>query len=991
MQWDFGPFRLDLANACLWQGEQRLTLRPKTFDILVYLVEHAGELVTKEALLDAIWPDTVVAEGVLTTGMGELRKILGETARQPQFIATVHRRGYRFIAPVTASNPLEVSTTPQDPGDTPDLSSAYPDSVFSQPMSALVDREAELTQLGQWFTAACQGQRQVVLMSGEAGIGKTTLVDAFLAQFTSQEEPLWVGRGQCIDHYGAGEPYLPLLEALGNVGQAPDGAQVVAVLHQHAPSWLLQLPALVPADAFDRLQQRAQGGTRERMLRELAEAVETLANVHPLILVLEDLHWSDVSTLDWLAYVARRRALARLLILGTYRPVDAMVRNHPVRTVTQELGLHGQCVELTLDYLSEAGVAAYLAWRFETVPLAQELVRSLHQRTNGNPLFLVAMVDALVQQGMFRKGAAGRELSDELKAVEIGIPEGLRQLITQQLERLPETAQGLLEAGSVAGKEFTTEAAAACLDRDTEVVEDQCTALVRREQFLRACGTEAWPDGTVSARFAFIHDLYREIAYERAPVGRRMRWHLQIGSRLETGYGAQASTIAAELAEHFLRGGDDTRAVRYLHHAGEQALRRNAHQETITQLTKALEILHGLPDTAEHARYELDVRTALGPAYSATKGYAAPEVEQTYRRAQELSQQLQDNLQLFLALRGLWNCRLMRTEVQTARTLGEQLFRLASGEAIPALLVEARRALGTTLFFQGELATARRHLEDGIALYDRQQHQALAVHYGADPGVTCRVYAARTLWLLGYPDQALQRGHDTLRLAHELGHPFSLGFALTFLTDLFLMRREGQAAQAQNEAVWTLVRDHGFPHWVAIALINEGWSLIEQGQWDAGIKQMSQGMAAWQDTGAALERPQSLAVLGAAYGHVGRVEEGLACMAEALTMIQQTGECWWEAEVCRLQGELLRKATDREPKSVLTPEMCFQKALEVARRQQAKSLELRTAISLSRLRIQQDQRDDVYPALAGVYHWFTEGFDTLDLQEARALLDELER
>jgi len=307
MRWRFGRFQLDRENACLWEGEQRLTLRPKTFDLLAYLVEHAGELVRKETLLEAVWRDTVVADGALTTSMGELRKVLGETAKQPQFIATVHRRGYRFIAPVlsldtpgtAAMREAPLAATARPPLHAPDGSSL--------PGAVLVDRETDLVRLHQWFRGACHGQRHVVFVTGEAGIGKTTLVDTFLAQLASQQ-PLWMGRGQCIDHYGAGEAYLPLLEAFGEMGQAGSGSHVIEVLRQHAPSWLLQLPALWSPHELPTLQQRALGATRERMLREPAEAVEILTQARPLVLVLEDLHWSDASTLDWLAYVARRRA-----------------------------------------------------------------------------------------------------------------------------------------------------------------------------------------------------------------------------------------------------------------------------------------------------------------------------------------------------------------------------------------------------------------------------------------------------------------------------------------------------------------------------------------------------------------------------------------------------------------------------------------------------------------------------------------------------------
>jgi predicted ATPase len=378
-------------------------------------------------------------------------------------------------------------------------------------------------------------------------------VDAFLAQVTTHES-LRMGRGQCLNHYGAGEAYLPLLEALGQMGQAAYGAHVIEVLRQHAPSWLLQLPALWSTEEWPILQQRALGATRERMLRELAEAVEVLAQDHPVVLVLEDLHWSDVSSLDWVAYVARRRTPARLLVLGTYRPIDAVVREHPIRTVTQELRVHGQCEELLLPYLSAAGVAVYLTQRFGRTIFSRALVRAIHQRTNGNPMFLVTMVDEMVRQGRLRAYATGRErLSQHAEAVIVDIPESLRRIIDQQLEQLPPEERACLEVASVAGREFSAAAVAAGIDRPVEEVEARYAALARRGQFIQARGTEVWPDGTIAARYGFTHDLYHEIVYERVAVSSRAQCHRRIGVRLEAGYGARAQEIAAELAEHFVR------------------------------------------------------------------------------------------------------------------------------------------------------------------------------------------------------------------------------------------------------------------------------------------------------------------------------------------------------------------------------------------------------------------------------------------------------
>jgi DNA-binding winged helix-turn-helix (wHTH) protein len=441
MTWYFGPFRLDLANAVLWRAQQPVPLRPKTFGVLVYLVTHAGQLVTKEALFDAVWPETVVGDGALKTSMNELRKTLGETARAPQWIATVHGRGYRFIAPVTTGEPAAPAAVPAAcaaplPARAQAAVLALTPRHPPTPAPPLVAREAEVTTLQQWFAKALQGERHLGFITGEAGVGKTTLVDAFVAQLAAPE-PVWIGHGQCVEQYGAGEAYLPLLEALGQMGRTPDGPHLVALLRQQAPSWLLQMPALLPPAEYEALQRSAGGGTRERMLRELAEAVEVLTAVRPCILVLEDLHWSDTATIEWLAYIARRREPAQLLVLGTYRPVEAIVRTHPVHAMVQELTIHRYGAEMPLGEWSEAGVAAYLAQRGAGAAVPAALARVLTRRTDGHPLFVVAVVDELIQHGLLQVEPAGWAFAGELDAVALEVPQSLRHWLERQVAQHP--------------------------------------------------------------------------------------------------------------------------------------------------------------------------------------------------------------------------------------------------------------------------------------------------------------------------------------------------------------------------------------------------------------------------------------------------------------------------------------------------------------------------------------------------------------------------
>jgi DNA-binding winged helix-turn-helix (wHTH) protein/predicted ATPase len=972
MYWHFGPFRLDLANACLWHAEQPVTLRPKTFEVLVYLVTHAGQLVTKEALFDAIWPDTVVGDGVLKTSMTELRKALGETAKAPQWIATVHRRGYRFMASVT----LKESAPP---------AAVTPAPVAPLPAPRLVGREAEIATLRQWFAKALQGERHLGFITGEAGIGKTTLVDTFVAQLAGQA-PLWIGRGQCIEQYGAGEAYLPLLEALGQMGRTPDGPRLVALLRQQAPSWLLQLPALLSPGEYEALQRYAGGTTRERMLRELAEAMEALTAVRPCVLVLEDLHWSDTATIEWLAYMARRRGPARLLVLGTYRPVEAIVRAHPVHSMVQELTVHGYGADLHLKEWSEAGVAAYLTQRGAGAEVPVELVRVLTQRTDGHPLFLVTVVDDLIRQGRLQVAPAGWVLAGGLDAVTGGVPQSIRHLLEHQVAQLPLADQELLAVASVAGVEFAVAAVAAGVQQAGEDVEVQCDALARRSQLVQARGTAVWPDGTVTARYGFRHALYQELLYERIPVSRRARWHHQIGMRLEEAFGPRAGEAAAELAVHFVHGRDDQRAVQYLQRAAETAVQRHAHREALGYLTRALDLLKTQPDTPERAQWELRLLLALGPVVIAAKGYAAADVERVYSRALQLCQHLGETPQLFPVLVGLRKFYQVRAAYHTAHELGERLLVMAQSLHDPALLLEGRFGIGISLYYLGDFVASREQCTQGLMLYDTQQHRSRAAFFGQDTGVACYTFEALALWLLGYPDQALHRSREGLTLAQQLAHPFSLAFALLHGAVLHVARREGQATLEVSEAALTLATEQGFAFWLAWGKFLRGWALTTQGDEREGIAQMCQGLEATRSIGAEVGRSGFLALLAAAYGAAAQPEKGLEVLAEALSVVNNKGERYYEAEIHRLTGELLLACfSDQQAAS----EASFHQALVVARAQQAKSWELRAAVSLGRLWQQQGKRTAARQLLEEVYGWFTEGFETADLQEAQGLLEEL--
>lgn len=969
---EFASFCLDYQDESLWRRGERLRITPKAFAVLRHLVDHAGQLVTRDDLFERVWLDTHVSDDALTVCIRELRQILEDQARSPQYIETVRGRGYRFIAAVTVLDQNRLEPVAPLAGR------------LSKP-SFMVARDRELDALHRQFEHMRQGQRQLVLISGEAGIGKTTLVDAFVAQALAVAQ-VCVAHGQCIDHYGVGEAYLPLLDAFGQLGQDATENGFLTLLRQYAPNWLLQMPAFIAASEYDEIERRSQGATRERMLRELTEAVEAFTMSSPLILVLEDLHWSDYATLDWLAFVARRRTPAQLLILGTYRPVEAIVREHPVNPIAHELQRQGICEELLLDYLPQIEIQTYLDQRFGQWSWPQAFVQLLHQRTSGNPFFLVTIVEDLIRQRVLIQDADGWNLQRQWESMAVEIPASIQRLIEGQLAALAPEDRELLETASVAGAEF---AAAVLGTKEGDVVEQldaQCSALARHGRFVQARQMVSWPDGTVSGGYRFIHALYQEALYHGIPVSRRVRLHQQIGARLERGYGAHAQDFAAELAEHFVRGRDPDLAVPYLRYAGETVLRRSAYEEAIVHLTLALELLPQLPDTMARAEHELAVQLALGSAWIVTKGYAVPEIEQAYNRAWELCQQVgahAPNLPIWVGLRRFY-C--VRGDLRRGQEIAEQFLSIAQQSPDPIYLIEAHYALGNTLGWRGEITTANIHMTEALRLYYAQRHRVDATLHGLDTGVACHNWVALVTWLQGYPDRALALIEDTYRLAQDLASPFTLGVALFWIAMVHQFCGQVQAAQEKNKPVIDLSQEYGFDLVLASGLSMYGWALVKQNQWAEGVQQLRQGVAAERATGCLANLPYTLSLLAEAYWLGGEAEAGLVVIDDALLLLESFfGEHYYATEVYRLKGELTRLHIGREQEG----EPHFQRAIAIAQRQQAKSLELRAAISLGRLWQQQGKRKEAQELLMPLYGWFTEGFDTADLEAANTLLGEL--
>jgi predicted ATPase len=612
-------------------------------------------------------------------------------------------------------------------------------------------------------------------------------------------------------------------------------------------------------------------------------------------------------------------------------------------------------------------------------PMPAEVLAQVLAKTDGIPLFVEELVKTILEAGLVREAAGRYVLTGPLPP--LAIPATLQDALMARLDRLA-VVKAVAQLGAVLGREFAYELLQAVAPLDEATVQQALTRLVEAELLYQ----RGLPP---QATYVFKHALIQEAAYQSLLKSTRQQHHQHIAQVLEARFSETVETQPELVAHHYSEAGLSAQAVPYWQRAGQRAIQRSANLEAIGHLTKGLEVLRTLPDTPGRTQQELDLQTTLGLALVAMKGFAAPEVADAYGRARELCREVGEPRQLFRVLRGLWEFYDLRAEMATARELAEQLLALAERLQDATLLLVAHGVLGETLLWLGEFAQTCTHSEQGRAFYDHQQHRALAFLYGGyDPGVHCSSFQAHALWYLGYPDQALRKNQDALTLAQESAHPHSQVFALVHAAFLHHLRREGHAARARAKEALTLSTEQGFVFWMAYATVMRGRGLVDLDQGEEAIAQIRRGLAGYRSTGAELECPYFVALLAEALGKVGHIAEGLRVLAEMLGEVATNGLRFHEAELHRLKGELLLA---RAPDEHAEAEACFQRALAIARRQEAKSLELRAAMSLARLWQQQGKQEEARELLAPIYDWFTEGFDTADLQEAKAVLEELLR
>jgi class 3 adenylate cyclase/predicted ATPase len=856
-------------------------------------------------------------------------------------------------------------------------------------LTPLIGREQEMRLLMERWEQVREGRGQVVLLSGDSGIGKSRLVQVLKEHVAGESHTRIESFCSSFHQNSTLYPVIVHLQQLLQVRREDSPEEKLGKLEGALEQYGFSLQEMVPLfasllslpipDCYPPLNlspQRQKQRTMEALLTWLLNESEK----QPVLRIVEDLHWVDPSTLEYLSLLIDHVPTARIFILLTFRP--DFCPPWPMRS---------HLTQITLNRLTRKQVEVLVERVTGGRALPDEVLKQVVTKTDGVPLFVEELTKTVLESGVLKEEKGNFVLTDPLPP--LAIPATLQDSLMARLDRLA-TVKEVAQLGATLGREFTYELLRAVSPLDETALQRELCKLVEAELLYQ----RGLPP---RARYFFKHAMIQEAAYESLLKRTRQKYHSKIAEVLENQFPEIPETQPELLAHHYTEGGLIVKAIPLWQKAGQRAIERSANVEAISHLTKGLELLKTSPDTPERALQELTLQITLSVPLTVTKGYAAPEVGRLYTRARELCQHTSETTMLVAVLRGLAQFYRVKAELKMSRELAEELLTLAQNVQNSSFLLEAHLALGEILFWLGEFSNALDHVKQGSALYNPQEHRSHAFLYVQDPGMACCGYAAWTMWLLGYPDQAIERSYEAMTLAAEQSHPYSLAIAHVFSSWIHQFNQESQLTQERADTLIELSSEQGFPQWLALGNIMRGWALVDQGVEGEGIEDMMGGIAARRIRGSEVGRTYFLALLAEGYGKVGQTKEGITVLTEALDTAQKTGECFYESELHRLYGELLLRTSfenqtvrpfDRAQDSVQAEaEDNFLKAIDIARRQGAKSLELRAVISLGYLLKKQGKKKEAKKMLTDIYGWFTEGFETKDLKEAKTLLEELSR
>jgi adenylate cyclase len=975
----FDDFVLNRGAYELRRGDVVVPLQRIPLELLYLLVERPGQVVTREEILDRVWGKGVFVDGEnsINTAVRKLRRALCDNPEAPRFVATVPARGYRFVAQIRSP---KVAGSGQS---------------RHRPLGVMVGRERELAAMLSGLDDAASRRGRLFLLSGEPGVGKTRLADEVTAAADAQRMTILVGN--CSEHEAVA--YLPFVEILENFVDRASNADILRKtlgeqgreLARLLPKLKNILPELPPPLDLPPAQ------ARRHLFNCFFDFAARIASQRPTLMILEDLHWADDSTLSLLDHLTQRLSDLPLMVIGTYRDAEFNVTRQLAMTL-EDLLRGRLATRVSLKGLPRDEVAAMLNSLSGKSPPAA-VVGKIFAETDGNPFFVEELFRHLEEENRLYDSSG--QFNAELNIAEEGAPPSVRLVVARRVTRLSELTQKMLATAAVIGRFFSFDILQAAIEADADSILEQVEEAEKAGLVFSVAESP-------KVRFAFSHELIRQAVMAGLSAARRQRLHLEVAEAIEriwsaarqSKYSGSIGDHAAELAHHYARGGNPAKAVEYCSRAIVRFSDLGSNAEVLSQFETGLELLQQLPDDDRRAELELDLRNAAGGTLGDSKGFASPEAAQSSARAMLLSRRPG------ISWQRTWNAlyadlfvHLTRPDLRKACELAAELVALAEKHESAEHLADATTYWAFARMYSGDFELAAQDFDHAWVLLESiakpaaapKQHragqmpQALTLLWRQGPRQNNRALSGWNLWFLGYPDNALQRMNTATAIAHS-GPKTMLADIHGYATYISELRREPERMKARAEARLALSTESGYAAGRALSEIYLGWADALAGDLDCGIVRMRQHLSELRAAGFEVAAAYHLALTATALGKAGQFDEAFRTIEESFPIIDRTGQRHCEAEVHRLKGELL--LAQRASKAA-DAEKCFRTAIEIARKQRAKSWELRATTSLARLLTRQRKRDKVRTMLAEIYGWFTEGFDTADLMDAKALLEEL--
>ncbi len=829
------------------------------------------------------------------------------------------------------------------------------------------------------------GRGLILGVTGEAGIGKTSILEDFLADLPRRGERPIVARGRCSQRLAGEEPYLPILEALESLLHPATGPSYAQTMKAVAPTWYgLVAGKTSESESGAGAAEPIPATSQERMKREFGALCSELSQAQPLLFFIDDLHWADISTVDIFNYLTGRFSSTRVLVLASYRLSDMELRGSPFRHVRNDLMSRGLMELIDLPFLEIKDVERYLTLQFPGNAFPSDFAAEIHAKTEGSPLFMADLVRYLHDKGGIVEADGKWVLAKSLPASLRNLPVSVRAMIERKIEQVEDQDRKLLLVASVQGSEFDSVVVSEAIDMDAADVEERLDALERVHFFVRRGEDREFPDRSLTLNYQYVHVLYQNVLYDSLQPTRRATISGRVAKTLVARYGDQVGTVAARVAVLFEAARDFFSAAQFYYMAAARSCSLFAFREALSLADRGLKALEALPEGAARKQQELGLQMMRGIALRSSTGWATPEIEQTFNRARQLANELDNPPELIPVQWATTLFQLIRGDLLECRNNADELMRQAERSGNETYIMSAHHVAGVVREFTGEMVESNRLLERCRELHRPSEYKTYVSMYGQDPGTTARAMSSRPLWALGYPDRALERATETLAIARAQAQPTMVAFALVVLQGIHLYRGEAAEALAVGDEIMALCREFELPQEAEWSRSFKGYALHLQGRTLEGIEVLTDTLAKQKAISAGLVRSAFLALLADCLRSVGRFEEGMQAIAEGFAHAEKTAECGYVAELLRVRGELLLLHGDHA-----AGEASLREALDYASKQQTKSFELRAATSLTKMLNAAKKTEEARATLSRILNWFSEGENTADLICARNTLTEI--